>query len=412
MISYSEGLTRVVAAAPALPGETVPLEDALGRVLLRPLTAPQPMPRFVNSAMDGFAVRSLDLAGASREHAVQLRVIETIYAGARPAQPITEGTAAAIMTGACLPPGADAVVVKEAVVRHGDRVEMRAPAPAGQHVRPEGSDFPAGTTLLFSGTRLGPAEVGMLAYVGADSVEVVQRPRVAILSTGDELIPPGQPPEGVQVHDSNGATLAAMAVRAGSRPVRLGLGRDDPAQLGALIRQGLDSHLLVTTGGASVGERDCLREILESIGFEEIFYRVAIKPGKPVLFGRCGATLVLGLPGNPVSAAVCFSLFAWPLLRAMRRRFPAEPPSWRALAGQDMRGAADRECFLRVHLHQDASLRLVASLTSLDQGSGIFGSMTGAAGLARIAAGVERVCEGEEVQVLPLLGGPMQEVAV
>ncbi|MBE7559049.1 molybdopterin molybdotransferase MoeA [bacterium] len=412
MIPYTEALERILAEAPRLPGERVRVEQALGRVLLSTFCAPHPMPRFANSAMDGYAVRSGDLASASREHPIRLRVVETVHAGQEAGRMVESGTTIGVMTGGCIPPGADAVVVKEAVARDGEWIEARAPARAGQHVRPVGGDFPAGASLLFSGTRLGSAEIGLLAYVGLEEVEVVERPRVAILSTGDELIPPGRPPHGVEVHDSNAATLSSMALLAGGDPVRLGLCRDNPEELTARLARGLSCHLIVTTGGASVGERDYQREVLHEMGFQEIFYRVAIKPGKPVLFGRCGETLVLALPGNPVSAAVCFSLFAWPLLRAMRRRFPSVPAGWRAVAGQDLPGAEDRESFLRVHLRQDESLRLVAQLTSLDQGSGIFGSMTGAVGLARVRAGVRRVPEGDTIEVLPLLGGPMQEAVL
>ena len=317
MISVREALDRVLEDLPRVGGEQVPLAAARGRVLAAPVRAPRDVPPFRNSAMDGFAVRSADVAAASAASPAVLRVLETVGAGSVATQPVAAGSAIRIMTGAPLPDGADAVVRVEDTADAPVGVAVRAAVGRGANVREAGEDMRAGELVLDAGRLLRPADIGLLASLGASMLRVARRPRVAILSTGDELVDLGEPLGPGQIVNSNAYTLAAAVEEAGAEPVHLGIVRDKPELIRAAFADAMTADMALSTGGVSVGSFDYVRQILGELGYQERFWKVAQKPGKPLTFGRCGRTPVFGLPGNPVSSLVCFYLYVVPALRTV-----------------------------------------------------------------------------------------------
>ena len=317
MISVRDALDRVLDSLPRLAGEQVALTAARGRVLGETILAPRDVPPFRNSAMDGYAVRSADVAAARADRAVRLRVAETVAAGAVASQPVASGVAIRIMTGAPMPDGADAVVRVEDTSESGDGVDVRVGVTAGANVRNAGEDLRAGDTVLEPGRVLRPADIGLLASLGLAMVRVMRRARVAILSTGDELVEVGQPLGPGQIVNSNAYTLAAAVEEAGGEAVLMGVVRDQPELIRAAFATAITADLVLSTGGVSVGSFDYVRPMLAELGYRERFWKVAQKPGKPLTFGLCGPTPVFGLPGNPVSSLVCFYLYVLPALRTM-----------------------------------------------------------------------------------------------
>ena len=310
-ISISEALARVLARAGPLPAEPVAVPEAAGRVLAEPARALVDLPPFRSSAMDGFAVRAADTPGT-------LLVGHRIAAGHPAPRALGPGEAMAIATGGVVPDGADAVVPIEYVVEHDNVVEIAAASRAGEHVRPRGGDVCAGDVVVESGSLLGPAQLGGLAAAGVSEVVCGRRPRAAVLSTGSELRAPGEPLGPGQIYESNGTLLGAALASAGAEVERLASVEDDPGAHRAALARGLEHDVLVTSGGVSVGPHDLVREIVRELGVEEVFWGVAVKPGKPVFFGVRGSTLVFGLPGNPVSSLVGFELFVRPALLALQ----------------------------------------------------------------------------------------------
>ena len=317
MISVRAALDHVLADLPRVGSEQVPLAAARGRVLATSIQAPRDVPPFRNSAMDGYAVRSADLTSASAGAAVVLRVLETIGAGSVATQPVGAGTAIRIMTGAPIPDGADAVVRVEDTAETDGGVEIRVAPKPGANVREAGEDLRSGETVLEPGRLLRPADIGVLASLGLSMLRVARRPRVAILSTGDELVDIGEPLGPGQIVNSNAYTLAAAVEEAGGEPIHLGIVRDRPELIRAAFADAMSADMALSTGGVSVGSFDYVRTILADLGYQERFWKVAQKPGKPLTFGLCGRTPVFGLPGNPVSSLVCFYLYALPALRTM-----------------------------------------------------------------------------------------------
>jgi molybdopterin molybdotransferase len=323
MLTVEEALDTVLAHVRSLGHEDVPLADALGRVLASDVVSDLDQPPFARAAMDGFALRASD---ATRTGAL-LRVTGQVRAGKFPRFGPAPGEALEIMTGAPLPPGADAVLQVERTRRpDAAHVELLAPVTEGQNVAPRACEVRAGDVVLPAGGRIGPASIAVLAAAGAARVSVGRRPRVNVLATGDELVDVGESPGPGQIRDSNGPAVAALARLAGAEVRLLDRVRDDAAALEAGLRAGLDADLLAISGGVSEGAYDLVEPTLARLGVRKLFDRVALKPGAPLVFGLHGATLVFGLLGNPVSAQVTFDLFARPALLAMQGARVLERP--------------------------------------------------------------------------------------
>lgn len=312
LIPVAQALARVLAAAKPLEAEEVALTHAFGRTLAASLVAGRTQPPFANSAMDGYALRAAD-AGA------RLRVVGESAAGRALAGAIGQGEAARIFTGAPLPEGADSVALQEDAQRDGEFVALNAPVGLGDNIRGVGLDFRAGETLLAAGRRLSPRDVALIAAANQPTARVARQPRVAILATGDELRAPGEALGPAQIVASNNLFVVGLARAQGAEAIDLGIAPDRPEALAERIAaaRAARADVLVTLGGASVGDYDLVQQALTDAGMELGFWRIAMRPGKPLMFGRIGAMLALGLPGNPTSSAVCGLLFLAPLLRAL-----------------------------------------------------------------------------------------------
>jgi molybdopterin molybdotransferase len=311
LISLQEAQALVLARAARLPAESLRLEAAAGRVLAEPALAVVDLPPFRSSAMDGYAVRSGDTPGT-------LPVVFRIAAGAPARRPLRPGEAMAIATGGVVPEGSDAVVQHERVVENDNTVSISEHVVSGANIRLPGLDVAAGEVVVDAGVRLGPAQVGALAAAGVAEAVCTRRPCVAVLTTGTELRPPGAVLGPGEVYEANGVMLAAQLVSAGAEVRRLEAVADEPEAHARAIEEGLEHDVLVTSGGVSVGPHDLVRRVEERLGVEEVFWRVAVRPGKPVSFGVRGRTLVFGLPGNPVSTLVGCELFVRPALLALQ----------------------------------------------------------------------------------------------
>lgn len=402
-IAVEEARRLVLDGIAPLPPETVTVPDALGRVLAAPVTAGRTLPPADCSAMDGYALRAADLAGASRATPRELALAFEVAAGAAVPRALRPGEAARIFTGAPLPEGADSIVMQEDSEAAGARVRFfAAPAP-GEHVRAAGEDVRAGETVLEAGTRLGAAHVGLLASLGRSFVAVHRRPRVAILSGGDELIEPDQDAAGGRIVASNAWSLAAQCAEAGALATNLGIARDAPQHLERLLRAGLASDVLLSSAGVSVGDHDHVRPVLEKLGCRLLFWGVEMKPGYPITFGRFeerGGPFVFGLPGNPVSAVVTFEQFVRPALLRLAGRRTLARPLVRAQLAETLRKKAGRLHFVRVTLAREGE-RFVARSTG-NQSSGVLRSMALAQGLLIFPAEATELAAGSsaEVQVL------------
>jgi molybdopterin molybdotransferase len=350
MLSFEEAHRRLLARAKLTDGERVALPEAGARVLVEPrVVAAVDVPPFANSAMDGFALRAADAPGV-------LRLAGEISAGAADLPVVVEGAAVRIMTGAPIPPGADTVVPLEKATEGDGTVSIPEAVTLGRHVRAAAHDTRAGEEICLPGSLTG-AKIGVLASLGIGDVEVRRRPVVAILSTGNELVGPGEPLGPGQIHDANGAALAAAVVEAGGMPLLLPRQRDEAAPIeAALVAAAREADLLVASGGVSVGRHDYVRAVLEQNGSLD-FWRIAVQPGKPLAVGELGGTTVIGLPGNPVSALVTFELFVRPLIRAMVGLEGDGRLHVRATPTERMPKDAARRAFLRVTAwHEDGEI--------------------------------------------------------
>jgi molybdopterin molybdotransferase len=352
LISVAQALDQVLAHAAPLPAEQVPLDDALGRVLAGDLKALRTQPPADVSAMDGYAARASDLANIP----VQLRVIGEVAAGRPFTAPIGTGEAARIFTGGVMPPGADTIVVQEITERSADTVTVLKSVREGRHVRREGLDFRRGDTLFAAGHLLSARDLALLAGMNHPRVPLHRRPKVALFATGDELVPPGQEPGPGQIVYSNGFALAALTRQEGATVIDLGLVRDELKATIAAVRaaRGAAADILVTTGGASVGEYDLVHKAFAAEGMDLSFWKVAMRPGRPLMHGRLDGMHVLGLPGNPVSAFVCAFLFLLPLIRRMSGRSDLTVPTESALLGCDLPENDERADYLRATLRAGA----------------------------------------------------------
>ncbi len=358
LISVAEALDQVLAHAAPTETELVALDDALGRVLATDLKALRTQPPNDVSAMDGYAARSADIATTP----VKLRVIGEVAAGRPFAASVGAGEAARIFTGGLMPAGTDTVVVQEITERNGDAVTVLKPVSKGRHIRRQGLDFKRGETLFAAGHRVSARDLALLAGMNHPRLPIYRRPKVALFATGDELVPPGHEPGPGQIVYSNGFALAALIRQQGAEVIDLGLVRDELDATVAAVRAARESgaDILVTTGGASVGEYDLVHKAFAAEGMDLSFWKVAMRPGRPLMHGRLGGMHVLGLPGNPVSAYVCAFLFLVPLIRRMSGRCDLSVPTESAVLGCDLPANDERADYLRATL-QNNSEALVAT---------------------------------------------------
>lgn len=409
-ISVEEALEKILGYVNPLPAEEKRLLDSLGQVLAGDVVADLNVPPLDNAAMDGYAVRAEDTAGAAQENPVQLRVVGEVAAGRVASGPVEPGTAIRIMTGAPLPPGADAVVPFEdtdegtrpvAGAERADRTTVAILSAAGprDNVRDAGEDIKEGETVLRKGTVIRPSEVGVLASLGYESVFVIRRPWVAIVATGNELVPPGKDLEPGKIYNSNSFSIGALVKRYGGIPATFDPVKDEEDALVDTLRHAQAADLIITTGGVSMGDYDMVKDVLAKQG-EIDFWRVRMKPGKPIAFGTLGGIPLLGLPGNPVSAMVTFEMFARPAMLKMMGREYWRKPTVEATLLDGAKNRDLRRVYLRAHIEKRDGEHF-ARLTGA-QGSGILTSMTAANGLAIIPEDVPAVKPGDKVQVVML----------
>ncbi len=407
MLEPEEAVSRILDAladvAP-LPPERVPLREALGRALAEDVTATRALPPFDNSQMDGYALRASDAPRAG----ARLEVAFEVFAGSAMPPPLPAGTCCRVYTGAPLPAGVDSVEMQEEVSRRGGRAHFRRAAEPGRFVRPAGADVALGAVALARGTPVDPGAIGLCAALGRAELAVHRRPRVGLITTGDEIVPVDRVPVPGQIVDSNSHALAAACLDAGAVPCVLPIARDERSSLDAALAasEGLDA--LVSTGGVSVGEKDLVKAALAAMGTRLDFWRVAMRPGKPIAFGRRGRTAVFGLPGNPASALVTFELFVRPALRRLAGLSGRGRPVLPARLATTFEKPAGLTHFLRARAHlRDGELVLEPLRTQV---SGHLSSVTGFEALAVVPKAVVRVRPGGRVQAI-LLAPPRDAAA-
>ncbi len=402
MLSVTQARELILASIKPLGGERVDLLSALHRVLAEGITSTRNIPPWDNSAMDGFALRAEDTQGASPEKPAQLKIIGDLPAGYSPSQPVSAGEAVRIMTGAPLPEGADAVVMVEYTQSTKEEVKIFRPAQKGDYLRRQGEDVKSGETVLTLGKEIRPADVGMLAALGRPLVSVYLRPRVAILATGDELVEPDREPGPGQIITSNNYALAAQVAEAGGVPVNLGIARDTIQDLTRRLKQAAHCDLILTSGGVSVGDYDLVKQVLLEMGTKMDFWKVAMKPGKPLAFGTIEGKPVFGLPGYPVSTMVSFELFTRPALLKMMGHKNLFRPVVEATLEEDIKKETDRAHFVRVTVTRREG-RFFARPTGT-QKSGVLRSMVLANGLAIFPQEKENPRQGEKAKVMLFTG--------
>jgi molybdopterin molybdotransferase len=393
LLTIDEALERILEHARVVSEEAVAVGDAAGRVLRRPAVARVDLPPFPSSAMDGFAMRAGDTPG-------ELPVAFRVAAGAPAESPLPAGSAAGISTGAAVPPEADTVVPVELVEDRGATVVIGEVVEPGQHVRPRGGDVRDGAVVIDVGTLLRAAQIGSLAAVGVDEVVCSRRPRVAVIATGSELRAPGSALEPGQIYESNRGMLAAVLARAGAEVEVLPVVEDDPAAHRGAFARGLEADVLVTSGGVSMGEHDLVRGTEAELGVDEVFWGVAVKPGKPLSFGVRGETLVFGLPGNPVSSLVGALVFVTPALLARQGAAEPRPRYLVGRAAAALRRNAVRDEFLRA-VRVDADDAVVLEPIR-GQESHMIARAAAADALVHVPRGDGEIAAGAAVRFLPL----------
>ncbi len=393
MLSVLQALQQVLSHAQPREPLNLQASDALGYVLAEDIACDLDSPPWDKALMDGYAVQAADVNAPG----VKLRLLEEVTAGKVATQEVTSGTCTRIMTGAPLPRGADAVVVIESTTAAGEQIEMQQPARPEQNLLRQGASMRQGEVVLAAGSVLRPIEIGLLAEVGRALVSVIRRPTVAILSTGDELVPAAETPRGGQIRNSNGPLLAALVTAVGATPVPLGIARDNSAELEAKIAAGLAHDVLLLSGGVSAGVLDLVPQALASQGVRQVFHNVDLKPGKPLWFGASDKTVVFGLPGNPVSTLVCFKLFVQPALRKLAGEAGRVAPLVRtAVLREDFHQRSARETYFPARLEQEQATPLAW------QGSADLRSLAKANALLRLAGGERHYAAGESVEVIDL----------
>lgn len=399
-IPVAEARDVVLSTVRALGAEKVPISEGLGRVLAEAVSSPWHLPPCDNTAMDGFAVRSADVASASRAQPVRLKVLESLPAGYVATQSVTPGTAIRIMTGAPIPDGADAIVRREDTEADGDSVSVLAAAGLGEHIRRAGEDVREGQEVLRAGTVLTAGAIGMLASLGRAFIRVTQRPRVAVISTGDELVDVDGDRRSGKIIASNTYSLAAQALECGAVPILLGIAPDTMEAIAAMFREAMTCDVILSSGGVSVGDYDFINDVLRDLGSEMKFWKVAMKPGHPLAFGLLGGKPTFGLPGNPVSCMVSFEQFVRPALLRMMGHRDIYRPAVRARLTETLRKKPGRTTFLRAIVARDGDGLTVS--TTGTQSSGVLLSMVRANGLLVFPSDRAELTEGSlaEVQII------------
>ncbi|HEV8143189.1 MAG TPA: gephyrin-like molybdotransferase Glp [Methylomirabilota bacterium] len=393
MLTVEEALEQILSRVKPLPTERVAILSALGRALAEPVVSGREIPPWPNSSMDGYAVRAEDTRAAS----ARLAIVGTVAAGSMPSRAVGAGEAMRIFTGAPLPTGADAIVPQEDTETTDGHVTLKTAVERGAYVRPRGEDLRVGDAVLEPGAAIGPAEIGLLATLGYSQVLVHRRPRVAILSTGNELAELGREPGPGQIPNTNSYSLSAQVLEAGGEPMNLGIAADRLDSIEERLRWGGVADVLLSSAGVSVGDLDLVKSALTRAGAELHLWQVSMRPGKPITFGSLAGRPVFGLPGNPVSAMVTFELFVRPALRRMAGHRTIHRLRMRARALAALANPGIRRGYLRVTLER-AGGRWGARLTG-DQGSAILTSMVRADGLA-VVPGDTTVAQGDDVEVL------------
>lgn len=400
MITVQEALDTILKEAAPLDLESVRLEDALGRTLGEDVRARWPNPMWNNSAMDGYAVRSVDTLGASEETPVPLKIIYDLPAGSVPGRSVGKGEAVRIMTGAPMPDGADGVImVEKTEVRSDGAALICSIVKPGEHVRECGEDFKKGGVVVKKGAVIRPAEVAMLAATGAPFVFVYKRPRVAVLSTGDELVDINQTPPPGKITNSNGYTIAALVAESGGEAIQLGIARDNRESLLDKLKQAAEADCIVSSGGVSVGDFDFVKDVLKELGSRMLFWKVAMKPGKPLAFGIIGGKPAFGLPGNPISSMVAFEQFVRPALFKMSGRTETVRATLPARLEKDLKIKSGRVNFIRATMRIDETGIAVTPLTG--QGSALLTTMVAANSYIVVPKESEGFKKGDMVKVCP-----------
>jgi molybdopterin molybdotransferase len=393
LVSIAEAQRLVLDRVERLPAESAAIGEAGGRVLAEPGRAAVDLPPFDSSAMDGFALRAVDSPG-------RLPVSFRIAAGAPAARALEPGEAMGIATGGVVPAGADAVIPFEYVVESDNQIEVAEPVPAGANIRPAGGDVRRGEVVVDAGARLGPAQLGALAAAGVADVLVARRPRAAVLATGSELRQPGEPLEPGQLYEANGLLLAAQLESAGAEVSRLSQVADDEAAHREALSRGLSADVLVTSGGVSVGPHDLVRNVAAELGVEEVFWGVAMKPGKPISFGVLDGRLMFGLPGNPVSSLVGFELFVRPALLALQGAADPLPRFERGRLARALEPNAHRDELVRARLLSDSDGTTVDPLPGRE--SHMIVRAAAADALVLVPMGERELSPGDSVEFLRL----------
>ena len=397
MIQVQEALDKILCQIQFTGVERVPLGQALGRVLTEDVVSRINNPPLDNSAMDGYAVIAEDIQSATPENPVKLEMVEEIAAGYTAKGTLKPGQTMRIMTGAPIPPGADAVLMQEDTQKDGNAILCLDKADVAENIRRAGEDVKIGEGVIKKGTTLSPAHIGMLAVIGRSQIAVSQRPTVAILSTGDEILELDETPQGPQIFNSNGHMLAAQIKSAGGIPVYLGIAKDTEKDLMEKFEWALKADIVVSSGGVSVGDYDLVKSSLQKMGQDMLFWKVAMKPGKPLAFGRIGKTPIFGLPGNPVSSFVSFEQFVRPSLR-------------KVLGCSDLSHKTVQAKLTRTINKKPGRLHFLSSIVSWtdgeytvtpagEQGSGILKSAANANGLLIFPLEAEEIKQGQEVAV-------------
>jgi molybdopterin molybdotransferase len=419
MITVEEAREKIIKEVQPIGTVSAKLEEASGRILADDIVASEILPPFDNTAMDGYALRAEDVRGASPDNPVALEVVGEVQAGGTTETNVQLGQAIRIMTGAPIPEGADSVIPQEMVETNGNQVKVLKEVKVGEHIRPAGEDVQPGTLLMKKGRKINPADIGVLASLGFENIKVSEQPKVAILATGDELLEIGDPLEPGKIRNSNMYALSSLFRSYGAHPINFGIAGDTKEDLEEKILPIINNQLpvtdiLVTIGGVSVGDFDFVQEVLKNLGMEVLFWKVAVKPGKPILFGKINRphrsevatekikkTLVFGLPGNPVSTMVTSELFIKPALLKMMGREDWKPAFVKSiLKGKGLKQKEGREVYVTaITEYQDG--RFVSTPTSA-QGSGLLTSISSANSLIKMEMDVKGFEVGDEVEVLLL----------